>query len=180
VRCDSQSWCPRCDARNARAKRWVARGGSLSALPSRSTRLHVRTSRNLGCQCQAYSPARYAWIRRTVVAPSPTAAATLLTDRDRTSPAAKTPGTLVSRIGPAVRAGIFEHQTDDLERVLGHSSTRLRAAVTSVLQRPVATGDCQDPKSRSGRGRSSRARTRIDLACPTDPCGANSAFVVSI
>jgi hypothetical protein len=37
-------------------------------------------------------------------------------------------------IGPAVRAGIFEHQTDDLERVLGHSSISLRAAVTAVLQ----------------------------------------------
>jgi NAD(P)H dehydrogenase (quinone) len=37
-------------------------------------------------------------------------------------------------IGPAVRAGIFEHQTDDLERVLGHSSISLRTAVTAVLQ----------------------------------------------
>ena len=41
---------------------------------------------------------------------------------------------IMTMIGPAVRAGIFEHQTDDLERVLGHSSTSLRAAVTAVLQ----------------------------------------------
>ena len=40
----------------------------------------------------------------------------------------------MTMIGPAVRAGIFENQTDDLERVLGHSSTSLRAAVTAVLQ----------------------------------------------
>jgi hypothetical protein len=40
----------------------------------------------------------------------------------------------MTMIGPAVRAGIFEHQTDDLERVLGHSSTSLTAAVTVVLQ----------------------------------------------
>ena len=41
---------------------------------------------------------------------------------------------IMTMIGPAVRAGIFEHQTDDLERVLGHSSTSLRAAVPAVLQ----------------------------------------------
>lgn len=37
-------------------------------------------------------------------------------------------------IGPAIRVGSFEYQTDDLERVLGRSSTSLRAAVTAVLQ----------------------------------------------
>ena len=41
---------------------------------------------------------------------------------------------VMTMIGPLVRVGIFEHQTDDLEHVLGHSSTRLRAAVTAVLQ----------------------------------------------
>jgi NAD(P)H dehydrogenase (quinone) len=41
---------------------------------------------------------------------------------------------IMTMIGPAVRAGIFEHQTDDLERILGHSSTSLRAAVPAVLQ----------------------------------------------
>jgi NAD(P)H dehydrogenase (quinone) len=41
---------------------------------------------------------------------------------------------IMTMIGPAVRTGIFEYQTDDLERVLGHSSTSLRAAVTAVLQ----------------------------------------------
>jgi NAD(P)H dehydrogenase (quinone) len=41
---------------------------------------------------------------------------------------------IMTMIGPVVRTGIFEHQTDDLERVLGHSSTSLRAAVTTVLQ----------------------------------------------
>jgi NAD(P)H dehydrogenase (quinone) len=41
---------------------------------------------------------------------------------------------IMTMIGHAVRAGILEHQTDDLERVLGHSSTSLRAAVTAVLQ----------------------------------------------
>jgi NAD(P)H dehydrogenase (quinone) len=41
---------------------------------------------------------------------------------------------IMTMIGPTVRAGMFEHQTDDLERVLGHSSTSLRAAVTAVLQ----------------------------------------------
>jgi hypothetical protein len=34
---------------------------------------------------------------------------------------------IMTMIGPAVRAGTFEHQTDDLEHVLGHSSTSLRA-----------------------------------------------------
>jgi hypothetical protein len=41
---------------------------------------------------------------------------------------------IMTMIGPLVRVGIFEHQTDDLERVLGHSSTSLRAAVTAILQ----------------------------------------------
>ena len=41
---------------------------------------------------------------------------------------------IMTMIGPAVRAGMFEHHSDDLERVLGHSSTSLRAAVTAVLQ----------------------------------------------
>jgi NAD(P)H dehydrogenase (quinone) len=41
---------------------------------------------------------------------------------------------IMTMIGPAVRAGIFEHQTDDLERVLGHSSTSVRAALPAVLQ----------------------------------------------
>ena len=41
---------------------------------------------------------------------------------------------IMTMIGPTVRAGMFEHQTDDLERVLGHSSTSLRAAVSAVLQ----------------------------------------------
>ena len=36
-------------------------------------------------------------------------------------------------IGPAV-GPLFEHQTDDLERILGHSSTNLQAAVPAVLQ----------------------------------------------
>jgi NAD(P)H dehydrogenase (quinone) len=40
---------------------------------------------------------------------------------------------IMTMIGPAVRAGSFEYQTDDLERVLGRSSTSLRAAVTAVL-----------------------------------------------
>ena len=42
---------------------------------------------------------------------------------------------IMTMVGPAVRAGIFEHQTDDLERVLGHPSTSLSAAVTAALQR---------------------------------------------
>ena len=42
---------------------------------------------------------------------------------------------IMTMIGPAVRAGVFEHQTDDLERVLGHPGTSLRAAVTAVLPR---------------------------------------------
>ena len=41
---------------------------------------------------------------------------------------------VMTMIGPLVRVGIFEHQTDDLERVLGHSRTSLKAAVTAVLQ----------------------------------------------
>jgi hypothetical protein len=43
------------------------------------------------------SSARYWWISLTAVAPSPTEDATRLMEPDRTSPTAKTPGTLVSR-----------------------------------------------------------------------------------
>lgn len=39
---------------------------------------------------------RYSWTNCTAIAPSPTAEATRLTDPDRTSPAAKTPGRLAS------------------------------------------------------------------------------------
>ena len=39
---------------------------------------------------------RYWWTNWTAIAPSPTAEATRLTDDARTSPTAKTPGTLVS------------------------------------------------------------------------------------
>ena len=39
---------------------------------------------------------RYSWTNCTAIAPSPTAEATLLTEPDRTSPAAKTPGRLAS------------------------------------------------------------------------------------
>lgn len=46
------------------------------------------------------SRARYAWTPLTASAPEPAAAATRLTEPERTSPAAKTPGILVSRLGP--------------------------------------------------------------------------------
>lgn len=41
---------------------------------------------------------------------------------------------IMTMIGPAVRAGLFELQTEDLERVLGHPSISLRTAVTTALQ----------------------------------------------
>ena len=41
---------------------------------------------------------------------------------------------IMTMIGPAVRAGIFEQHTDDLERVLGHPSTSLRAAVSRCAE----------------------------------------------
>ena len=41
---------------------------------------------------------------------------------------------IMTMIGPAVRAGIFEQHTDDLERILGHPSTSLRAAVAAALK----------------------------------------------
>ena len=46
----------------------------------------------------------------------------------------------MTMIGPAVRAGVFEHQTDDLERVLGHSSGARGRIPTSAprLQRGLA------------------------------------------
>src|SRR5687767_5609188 len=42
--------------------------------------------------------ARYRWTRYTDIAPSPTAEATRFMESSRTSPAAKTPGTLVSSV----------------------------------------------------------------------------------
>ena len=44
----------------------------------------------------AHALARYSWIRETAIDPSPTALATRLIERARTSPATKMPGTLVS------------------------------------------------------------------------------------
>ena len=44
----------------------------------------------------AHALARYSWMRDTAIEPSPTALATRLIERARTSPATKTPGTLVS------------------------------------------------------------------------------------
>src|SRR5262249_42012594 len=51
------------------------------------------------CSCalfQAPTRPRYCWTRRTAMLPSPTAAATRMTEWARTSPMAKTPGTLAS------------------------------------------------------------------------------------
>src|SRR5205814_1018822 len=45
---------------------------------------------------RAHALARYSWISDTAIDPSPTALATRLIDRARTSPATNTPGTLVS------------------------------------------------------------------------------------
>src|SRR5439155_4264022 len=45
---------------------------------------------------QSHAFARYSWISETAIEPSPTALATRLIDRARTSPATNTPGTLVS------------------------------------------------------------------------------------
>ncbi len=45
---------------------------------------------------RAHRSPRYSWISETAIAPSPTALATLLIERARTSPATNTPGTLVS------------------------------------------------------------------------------------
>ena len=44
----------------------------------------------------AHAVARYSWISETAIDPSPTALATRLIERMRTSPATNTPGTLVS------------------------------------------------------------------------------------
>ena len=44
----------------------------------------------------AHALARYSWISETAIEPSPTALATRLMERVRTSPATNTPGTLVS------------------------------------------------------------------------------------
>ena len=44
----------------------------------------------------AHAWARYSWMSETAIEPSPTALATRLIERARTSPATKTPGTLVS------------------------------------------------------------------------------------
>src|SRR4029079_9088102 len=45
---------------------------------------------------RAHASARYSWISETAIEPSPTALATRLIERARTSPATNTPGTLVS------------------------------------------------------------------------------------
>ena len=45
---------------------------------------------------RAHACARYSWMSETAIEPSPTALATRLIERARTSPATKTPGTLVS------------------------------------------------------------------------------------
>ena len=44
----------------------------------------------------AHASARYSWMSDTAIEPSPTALATRLIERARTSPATSTPGTLVS------------------------------------------------------------------------------------
>jgi NAD(P)H dehydrogenase (quinone) len=41
---------------------------------------------------------------------------------------------VMTMIGGPVRAGMFQYQTDDLERVLGHPATELRTAVGKALQ----------------------------------------------
>src|SRR5204863_8734135 len=45
-----------------------------------------------------HASARYSWMSDTAIEPSPTAEATRLMERARTSPATNTPGTLVSSV----------------------------------------------------------------------------------
>src|ERR1700754_768366 len=70
-------------------------------------------SRSCSCSCWfgAAVPAadyvpKYSWIWRTAIDPSPTAEATRLTEPLRTSPAANTPGWLVSRVPKRVSAPV--------------------------------------------------------------------------
>src|SRR5207253_922256 len=47
--------------------------------------------------CSGHTSRRYWWMSETAIEPSPTALATRLIERARTSPATNTPGTVVSR-----------------------------------------------------------------------------------
>ena len=108
------------------------------------------------------STAKSSWTKRTTIAPSPTAVAQRLTDPARTSPAAKTPGTLVgggnspaqaaiwvARGGALVtlfhrRADLGETMSDYLIRDLERAGVLVRGGVTApspvitTLRRPFA------------------------------------------
>lgn len=45
---------------------------------------------------------------------------------------------IMTMLGPAIRSGAFERHTNDLEQILGHPATSLKAAVSAALQSPAA------------------------------------------
>ena len=85
------------------ARRGVERLGHLRPTPPAARRRGRRTGRSVRRSAGAVTvgracahAARYSWISDTAIEPSPTALATRLIERARTSPATNTPGTLVS------------------------------------------------------------------------------------
>src|SRR4029077_7859326 len=80
----------------------------------------------------AHVRSRYRCTSMTAIAPSPTAEATRLADSARTSPAAKTPGTLVSRWNGA-RSGIHpDGSGDSSEPRSGPLTTNPRPSRTTM------------------------------------------------
>src|SRR5215475_8100910 len=77
-------------------------GASDPSTSLNARRSAARWDRGSGARCRASSQhrrhisLRYSWTNWTTMEPSPTAEATRLIEPDRTSPAAKTPGRLVS------------------------------------------------------------------------------------
>src|SRR5215471_10227977 len=77
---------------------------------------------------------RYCWAKRTAMLPSPTAAATRLTELARTSPTANTPGRLVSsREGPLSRVAelLSESAAAGISSPVGMKPRRSRSTASS-------------------------------------------------
>ena len=121
--------------------------------------------------------ARYSWMSDTAIEPSPTALATRLIERARTSPATKTPGTLVSSsVGvalqrPAGAAGVgagedeaaLVARDDAVEPVRPRRGADEDEARVDVLEPLLAVGPA-DASARAGGRPSPSAADR--LACP--------------
>ena len=139
------------------------------AVGVRVLRVRVRTQSVVACR------ARYSWITRTAIEPSPTAEATRLIEPERPSPTVKTPGQAglqrqggaADRVGGAAEVGDLEVDAGEEEAVvvLGEGAVEpLGAGVGADEDEEAADVEVVAPAGLRLLDHDPRARSRHDLA----------------